>query len=406
MLTPLKLKQAVAQELEQNILEYWLKMMDVKHGGFYCFADFDGCIDSEHKKSVLLHSRILWSFAAAYRVLPNDKYLAAAEHTYNFIIEHALDREHGGMYWMLDAQGQPCDKQKHVYNQSFAIYALSEYYQASGNEKALKIAIELFEQIENYAYDNDFGGYSEAFSQDWKSIDNHLVCDTEEDVLADKSMNTHLHIMEAYANLHRCWPNALVQQRIEELLRLFKDKIINRSLHFGLFFTSDWKCISKDVSYGHDIEGTWLMDDAANQLSNRTFAQEIKALTSRMAKVTLKEGRDSDGSIFNELREGRMLDSDRIWWVQAEAMVGFYNAFQKEFLPAFWEATHTCWSVIANNLVDDQNGEWYWRTNRHGSPYLNDPKVEPWKCPYHNGRACLEIYSRINAYEEYNNACC
>ncbi|MGL6313274.1 AGE family epimerase/isomerase [Vibrio sp. WXL103] len=406
MLSLKKLKQQVSDEVQDNILGYWLTMVDKSRGGFNCYASFEGEIDPNHQKSVLLHSRILWSFASAYNVFPRQEYLAAADHTFAFIEQFALDPQHGGVYWMLDCEGQIADSQKHVYNQSFAIYALSEYYKASHNQQALQLAISLFELIEKHGFDAHYQGYHEAFDRTWQPIENHLVCDTEEGVLAAKSMNTHLHILEAYANLHKVWPDKRLEQQITALLELFKSEIIDDSLHFGLFFTPDWQCVSHDVSYGHDIEGTWLLDDAADQINDRNLANSIYQLTSRMAAVTLEEGLDSDGAVFNELQSGRLLDSDRIWWVQAEAMVGFYNAFQKDFSPKFWQAANDCWRIITTNLIDKNNGEWHWKTNRSGSPYINEPKVEPWKCPYHNARACLEIYSRINAYEEQNYACC
>ncbi|WP_035477376.1 AGE family epimerase/isomerase [Aliagarivorans taiwanensis] len=399
-------KHALADEVQSNILNFWLGMIDTERGGFHCFADFDGNIDKSHDKAVLLHSRILWSFAAAHRIMPNPEYLAAARHAYEFLSEQAMDKQHGGVYWQLDQNGAVVDSQKHVYNQGFAIYAFSEYYRASGDEGALEQAKALFKLVEQYAHDEQHLGYLEAFDQQWNSIDNHLVCDTAEEVLAEKSMNTHLHILEAYANLHRVWPDKQVEARLEELLLLLKDQVIDDSLHFGLFFSRDWQCVSQDVSYGHDIEGTWLLDDAANCLSNRALAKEIYALTSNMADVTLQEGIDHDGAVFNELQHHKMLDSDRIWWVQAEAMVGFFNAFEKDFAPQYWQAAQDCWQVIQKQLIDGDNGEWHWKTDRFGKPYSQEAKVEPWKCPYHNGRACLEVFSRINQYEEHVDARC
>ncbi|TKF54657.1 N-acylglucosamine 2-epimerase [Vibrio sp. F13] len=406
MLSLQKLKQQVSDEVQNNILSYWLEMVDTKRGGFNCYASFEGDIDLNHQKSVLLHSRILWSFSAAQITFPCNDYLEVAQHTFQFMKDHALDRTNGGVYWMLDSDGKVSDPQKHIYNQSFAIYALSEFYKATQSEEALCIAIELFDLVEKHGFDSINGGYHEAFNETWQPIDNQLVCDTEEGVLAGKSMNTHLHILEAYSNLYKVWPNHLLESRIHHLLLLFKDTIIDDKLHFRLFFTPEWQCISNDVSYGHDIEGTWLLDDAANQIHDRHLASDIYTLTSKMAEVTLREGLDTDGAVFNELQAGRLLDSDRIWWVQAEAMVGFYNAFQKDFAPEFWQGTNGCWNIITSTLVDIKHGEWHWKTDRSGTPYTNEPKVEPWKCPYHNARACLEIYCRINAYEEQKNVCC
>ncbi|OQQ10680.1 N-acylglucosamine 2-epimerase [Vibrio splendidus] len=384
----------------ESILDYWMQLQDFTVGGFYCYADFYGKVDTEHSKAVLLHSRILWTFSNAYRVLGKSEYLAAANHCYQFMTEYALDKDHGGVYWMLDKNGNVTDSQKHVYNQGFAIYAFSEYYLASGDESALAHANSLFELIESHAFDKEFGGYNEAFDREWNQIENHLVCDTAEGVLAEKSMNTHLHILEAYTTLHEACESASVQAQLHQLAELMKDKVVDKSLHYGLFFTRDWNCVSKDVSYGHDIEGTWLMDAAAGQLQDRELAHQIFEQTSKMANVTLVEGLERDGAVFNELREGFLLDSDRIWWVQAEAMVGFFNAYQKNSHAPLMQAAKDCWKIIQLQLTDSKNGEWFWKVSRLGKPYLDEPKVEPWKCPYHNGRACLEVYKRIAPLEQ------
>ena len=388
-------KEQLHKEAAENIFDFWLTLKDEIGGGFHCYADFNGHINTDYDKAVLLHSRILWSFASAYRALGDDRYLKAATHCFNFMAEKTVDREFGGVYWMLDKNGNVADSQKHIYNQGFAIYAFSEYYLASGDEKALELSKAIFELIEAHAFDAENGGYIEAFDRRWNEIENHLVCDTAEGVLAEKSMNTHLHIMEAYTTLHRAWKEPRVEEKILHLLTLIKDKVVDETLHYGLFFSRDWQCVSKDVSYGHDIEGTWLMDEAAGELSDREFASEIFSLTTEMAKVTLNEGLDRDGAVFNELREGHLLDSDRIWWVQGEAMVGFFNAYQKDPRPEFLQAAYQCWNIIQTQLKDKENGEWFWKTTREGKPYPGEPKVEPWKCPYHNGRACLEVFTRI-----------
>jgi mannobiose 2-epimerase len=205
--------------------------------------------------------------------------------------------------------------------------------------------------------------------------------------------------MEAYTTLHRADPNEYVQAQLKGLVTLTRDHIVNDILHYDLFFTRDWQCVSSDVSYGHDIEGTWLMDEAAGQLHDRELANEIFALTTDMAEVTLKEGLDRDGAVFNELREGHLLDSDRIWWVQAEAMIGFFNAYQKDSKAEYYTAALDCWNIIQTQIIDRQNGEWHWKTNRKGQAYTQEAKVEPWKCPYHNSRALLEVYARISPLE-------
>lgn len=403
MLELTQLKMQLKNEA-QNILEFWLQFQDNQLGGFYCYADFVGNIDPEHNKAVLLHSRILWTFSAAYRLLGDKRYLNAAQHCYQFIIDKALDKQHGGVFWLLDKNGNVTDSQKHVYNQGFAIYALSEFYLATGNKEALSVAMSLFELIESHAYDVAFGGYREAFDCSWNPIENQLVCDTAEGVLAEKSMNTHLHVLEAYTVLHQATQDPRVESQLAALSQIMAEKVVDDTLHYGLFFSRDWHCVSQDVSYGHDIEGTWLMDEAAKQIVNPQLAASITEQSSAMAKVTGEQGVDRDGAVFNELREGYLLDSDRIWWVQAEAMVGFFNAYQKEARPEFLAYTLGCWNIIQSQLKDNVNGEWYWKVNRLGEPYKNTAKVEPWKCPYHNGRACLEMIKRITNVEQTGQA--
>ncbi|WGK83260.1 AGE family epimerase/isomerase [Vibrio aestuarianus] len=384
-----------------GILDFWLNMQDKHLGGFYCYADYTGNIDTEHEKAVLLHSRILWTFSSAYRVLGDERYLAAAEHCYQFMIDKALDADKGGVYWLLDKNGNVTDSQKHVYNQGFAIYALSEFYLASGKTEAVEIAMNLFKLIEEHAFDVTYGGYREAFDKHWNPIENQLVCDTAEGILAEKSMNTHLHVLEAYTVLFQATKSEEVEAKLSALCQLMSEKVVDETLHYGLFFTRDWHCVSGDVSYGHDIEGTWLMDDAAKQLKNRDLAEKVFGQSYDMACVTSVEGLDRDGAVFNELREGHLLDSDRIWWVQAEAMVGFFNAYQKKNTPLLLDNALGCWNIIQGQLKDRVNGEWFWKVKRNGQTYKGLPKVEPWKCPYHNGRACLEMIKRIAEIESY-----
>jgi len=398
MLDLKEMKKQVRGEAE-SILEFWLKFQDKELGGFYCFADFSGRIDREYDKAVLLHSRILWTFSSAYRVLGDKRYLIAAEHCYSFIVDKAIDKQYGGVYWMLDKNGNVTDSQKHIYNQAFAIYALSEYYLAAGDEEAIGIARTLFDLIEENAFDIAYGGYLEAFDRIWNPIGNQLICDTAEDVLAEKSMNTHLHILEAYTVLYQATRDLKIMQKLTELSQLMSEKVVNSKLHYDLFFTRDWRCVSRDISYGHDIEGSWLMDEAAKELKEPNLSKQILEQSYKMAQVTNMEGIDRDGAVFSELRGGNLLDSDRIWWVQAEAMIGFFNAYQKKLDPVFLNNVIGCWTIIQKQLKDTTNGEWFWKVNREGNPYENTPKVEPWKCPYHNGRACLEIIKRMTMLE-------
>ncbi|MGN1281700.1 MAG: AGE family epimerase/isomerase [Succinivibrio sp.] len=381
----------------RNILDFWLNYIDRDFGGFYSFSDFTGNIVKEHGKGVLLHARILWAYAYGYRILKNDMYRMAAEHCYKFIRDCAVDRQSGGVYWFLDYKGMPTDTQKHVYNQSFVIYGLSEYYLATGDKEALDLALELFSLIEQHAYDSVYGGYREAYDKNWNPIENKLVCDTAEGVLSEKSMNTHLHILEAFTKLYEASHDETVQKQMAKLAKLMIDKVVNEQNHFGLFYTREWDCCSHDVSFGHDIEGSWLLDEAADQISDKELSNRIREVTTKMAEITARYGSDRDGATFNEFRDGHLLDTDRIWWVQAESMIGYFNAYQKTGNKEFLELSLCCFEIIRSQLKDGINGEWFWKVDRYGNPYKDCPKVEPWKCPYHNGRACLEMYKRIDS---------
>ncbi|MGN0908647.1 MAG: AGE family epimerase/isomerase [Succinivibrio sp.] len=390
----LDLFEASALEEGRSILDFWLAYEDPR-GGFYGYSDFKGNINKEAPKGVLLHSRILYAFSNGYLATGDRRYLKAAEHCYRFLSGPAYDSSEGGVYWMLDAACSPTDTQKHVYNQGFAIYALSEYYLASGDASALKLAKEIFGLVEEHCYDKENGGYLEAFDRHWDEARNDLVCDTAEGVLAEKSMNTHLHVLEAYTKLYEACGDELCGRRMEELALLMCRKVVMKNLHFGLFFSRDWKCVSHDISFGHDIEGSWLMDLAAALCPTRSARQEIRTLTLKMAEQCGREAFDSDGALFNEFRDGHLLDADRIWWVQAEGMVGFMNAFEKNHEQECLKRSQGLFDVIKNTLKDRVGGEWFWKTNRAGKPYEDTPKVEPWKCPYHNSRACFEICRRV-----------
>lgn len=377
------------------ILDFWANYRDDAFGGFYSYSSFTGEINPQAEKGVLLHSRILWAFSKGYNVLKEKKYLELAKHCYDFLKDVCYDKVTGGVYWSVSYDGKVLDSQKHIYNQGFFIYALSEYYLASGDAEALDLALKVFHLCEEHAFDEVYGGYREAFDRYFKPIENTLVCDTAEGILTEKSMNTHLHIMEAYTKLYEASHDEIVYKKLYELTKLILEKIIDEDSHYGLFFTRDWRCASKDISFGHDIEGTWLMDKAADQIKDAEFVNKLKAVTLKMAEVTAWQALDYDGAVFSELREGHLLDADRIWWVQAESMVGFMNAFEKSGRQKFLKLSLDCFRIIVSQLKDKVNDEWFWKVNRYGVPYEDKPKVEPWKCPYHNARACLEMYSRL-----------
>lgn len=388
---------SIKHELESNILGFWMAhTLDETNGGFYGFISRDLTVNPEAGKSLVLNTRILWTFASAYRITGNDTYLQIAERAYRYVNEHFTDPEYGGLYWMVDASGKPSETKKQVYGQAFAIYAYSEYYRATGNEAALQQAIDLFHTLEKYSYDQQYKGYFEALTREWLETDDNSL--SEKDLNEKKSMNTHLHVMEGYTNLYRVWKSDELHDKLKELIEITIKHIINEdNAHFILFFDEQWNGKSEHISYGHDIEGSWLLVEAAEVLGDEELLASAKAIAIRMAEATLNEGVDEDGGLLNEAGPEGFIDTDKDWWPQAEAVVGFYNAYQMTGEDKYREAAVRSWQFIESCIVDKEHGEWHWSVKRDGTPSENIEKVSPWKCPYHNGRACFEMIERLSS---------
>ncbi|WP_062047621.1 AGE family epimerase/isomerase [Bacillus sp. JCM 19034] len=391
----LELRQQIEKHLTNDILPYWIEhTVDYEQGGFYGYIANDQTIDMEANKGGILNSRILWSYSKAYRTLKDVRYLQIANHAFSFLIESFIDNDEGGIYWMVDYKGNPVDDRKHIYNQSFAIYGLSEYYLATRNEESLKIAKDLYELIEKHAYDKQNKGYLEAFTRTWGKDENVRL--SGKDLNTAKSMNTHLHILEAYTNLFRVWKDNGLKNKLKELIEVTIAQIIHpQTYQFILFFDEKWRPASTVVSYGHDIEGSWLLYEAAEVLGDESLLQKVEAVSLKMAEKVLEEGIDHDGSVINELEENGHIDKDRVWWVQAESMVGFYHAYQLTKDEAYLNAVYRLWKYTKKHLLDHENGEWFWKLDENNTVYRDFPKVEPWKCPYHNSRFCFEMLERI-----------
>lgn len=388
------LKTRVEQELRSNILPFWLKYtVDDEFGGFRGQITNDLVIDPKADKGLILNARILWTFSKAYSVYGEDAYLVAATRAYEYILRHFWDNEFGGVYWMLNYRGEPYDSKKRVYGQAFTVYALAEYYLATHDDEALKRAIRLHEIIENTAQDSKFGGYFETYERDWSLAQDQRL--SEVDMDEKKSMNTHLHMVEAYANLSRVWKDEKLRQRLRELIEIFLAHIINHdSHHFRLFFEEDWTPKSDVVSFGHDIEGSWLLCEAAEIYGDQQLLKKVKDEAVRTAEAVYREALDRAGGLLYEAENGEIIDSDKHWWPQAEAVVGFLNAYQITGHYHFRTAAHSTWAFINKYIVDHTNGEWFWKVSRDAVPSNDKYKVDPWKCPYHNSRMCFEVMAR------------
>lgn len=391
-----RLKQEVREVLEFNILRFWIdRMQDKEHGGFYGRIDNKNVLHADADKGAILNARILWTFSAAYRVLRNPEYLITANRAKRYFIDHFIDPEYGGVYWSLDYKGQPKDTKKQFYAIGFAIYGLSEYARATGNKEALMQAIRLYHCIEEHALDHEQGGYIEAMTRDWQPIADMRL--SEHDANYPKSQNTHLHIIEPYANLYRVWPSAELEKSLRNIIDIFTDKILNpETHHLDLFFDMDWtRGAGQLESYGHDIECSWLMHEAALVLGDREVLSKVEPIVKMVASASEK-GLLANGAMIHEanLTTGT-IDDDLHWWVQAEAVVGFVNIYEHFHNKSAFDKALRLWEYIKDNLVDYKFGEWYWSRHRDGSLNTIDDKAGFWKCPYHNSRMCLEILERF-----------
>lgn len=382
--------EEIRQHLTGTIIPFWKGLRDEENGGYYGYKGFDLTVDPKAVKGCILNSRILWFFSNAFLLLKDRELLSYAAHAWEFLKDHCIDPDNGGIYWSVGWNGQPEETIKHTYNQAFAIYALSSYYDASGNQEALDLAEKLFHLIENRCKDE--GGYEEAFDREFHRIDNEKL--SENGVMAERTMNTLLHVFEAYTELYRVGKKKEVAEKLQEILTVFADKVYNpQKRRQEVFFDRNWNSLIDLYSYGHDIETAWLIDRGCQILGDEALRNEMGIITREMTASVYEHG-FSENSLMNECERG-INDTTRVWWVQAEAIVGFFNGYQKETEKAcYLEAAKAIWDYIKCFMVDPRPGsEWYWAVDEKGKP-LEKPIVEPWKCPYHNGRMCMEIIRR------------
>jgi cellobiose epimerase len=382
-------------ELQDNILPFWMNhTLDHEKGGFYGAVTNDLQVVNSVERSAVLCARILWTFSTAYRAHKNEQYLLVARHAYDYLTRHFWDADYGGIYWSIDYQGHPVNDRKHTYAQSFAIYGLTEFYRATGEPESLRLAQELFRLIELHTFDVVNQGNLECRSCEWQSLDDMRLSDR--DMNCAKSMNTLLHLIEAYTNLMMVWDNSELISKQQGLLRAFFDHVVDtQTYHLKLFFDLGWKSLSNEVSYGHDIEASWLLVEAAEVLGDPELLALARTLAVKIAQAVYDEGRNADGSLSYE-RTSNKLNEDRHWWVQAEAVVGFYNAYQISGQAYFAQAAIHCWQYIEDKFVDRQHGDWFKVLNKQNIPYLDHYKVGPWECPYHHSRVCFEMMQRLS----------
>lgn len=381
---------AARRHLEEAILPFWMKLKDDRFGGFYGYMGQDLTVDKEAEKGCILHSRILWFFSEAAMVLNRSDLREYADHAYRFIREHCMDKVHSGIFWSMTFDGTPLDTTKHTYNQGFAIYALSAYYRLTGNEEALNLAKEIFRLIEKNCTD-EFG-YLEAFTADWGPESNEKL--SENGVMAEKTMNTLLHVFEGYSGLYQACGDAEVGKAMERILKIYSEKIWSEDLKRQLvFFDREYNSIIDLYSYGHDIESSWLMDWGCGLLGDEALSASFSRINEAMARAVFDAAWDH-GSLANECDRGEKNEL-RIWWVQAEAVVGLTHLWQKTGEEPYRQAAAENYRFILEHVFDHRPGsEWFWAVDESGRPDPEKPIVEPWKCPYHNGRMCMELIRR------------
>lgn len=383
--------EEIRDELTKHIIPFWKKLRDDENGGYYGLLTYDLALDKKAPKGCILNSRITWFFSNAYLLLKDESLLAEAKHGYTFLKEHCIDKENGGVFWSMTYDGKPLDTTKHTYNQAFTIYALSSYYAASGDKEALELAYTLKDIIEERCTDDL--GYMEAFNAAFEKVDNDKL--SENGVIADKTMNTLLHVFEAYTELYRVDKNEQVGERLRWMLDVIAEKIYNPEEHRQeVFFDREYNSLIDLYSYGHDIETAWLVDRGLEILGDPAYTEKLSPITKDLTNQVIKTAFNGH-SLANECEKG-VVNTTRIWWVQAETLVGLINGYERDnSRNDYLEAAKAEWNFIRDYQIDKREGsEWFAEVTEEGKPNQVKEIVEPWKCPYHNGRMCMEVLKR------------
>ena len=387
----------VEGEWRERIAPFWLEHApDGGHGGFRGLITNDLRVEERADKGAVLNARILWTFSRAFRLYGVPSFRRMAERAHAYLAAHFTDRAHGGVFWTVDYKGRPADARKRTYAQAFALYGLTEFHDAAGGREALDAAFRLFRLLETRGHDRAHEGYFETFERDWAVAADQRLSEVDED--EKKSMNTHLHVLEAYAALARATGDGEVRARLRALVEIFLAHIVHPSgSHLRMFFDETWACKSSRRSFGHDIEASWLLCEAAGVLGDAELSARVRCAALKLAQSVSAAGLDADGGLLYEAdAQGHLTDTDKHWWPQAEAVVGFLNAYQLGGGEHFLEAAAHVWAFVERRLLDREHGEWFWKTSRAGRPARELPKVSLWKCPYHNGRMCFEAVRRLD----------
>ena len=393
-------RDEVAADLKDNLLPWWsLKTPDYVNGGFYGRINGSDSVFTEADKGGIMNARILWTYSAAYRITKDTSYLRLATRAKDYCLEYFIDKEFGGAYYTLDYKGVPKNTVKHIYTNSFFIYGFSEYARATGDNEALETAKAIFELFEKYALDQESNGYFEVFSRNWERVRLRMIGESSDN--DEKTMNTSLHLMEAYANLYRVWPEERMAARLKNMVELFLDKIIdNNTYHLINFMDRDWNRTSEVDSYGHDIECSWLLHEAALLLGDKPLIERVEDVSVKIAEA-VEIAIQPDGSlIYEKDRATGHVNENRSWWAQVETIVGYFNAWEISGSDKFLNYSINCWNYTRDHFIDKTNGGWFQIVNPNGEVRRGD-KAGHWVCPYHNGRMAMEIIERVEKLQNH-----
>lgn len=387
---------SMKKEFDGHVFPFWEGLIDKEYGGYYGEMNFDLELDKKAVKGCILNSRILWFFSNAYLTLKDKKYIEYAAAAYEFLKKAFLDKEYGGVYWSVSYDGKPVEDMKHTYNQAFAIYGLSSYYDATKDEDALKTAFDIFNIIEEKCRDND--GYLEAFTRVFGDESNEKL--SENGVMATRTMNTLLHVMEGYTELYRVSGDERVKEKICEILDIFRNKIFNPAEErMEVFFDADYNSLIDLHSFGHDIETAWLIDRTVEVLKAEGTKYDMSDITKVLTEKIYRDCFEGD-CLPAEKCKG-VVEETRVWWVECETVIGFINGYQKTGDRKYLDAAEKTWKYIEKYIIDPREGsEWYSDVNKDGVPESRKPIVDAWTCPYHNGRMYFEVLNRMKQIKE------
>lgn len=390
-----ELKPILSENLKENILKFWTtKTVDTLNGGFIGLVNSENEPVAAANKGAVLNTRILWAFSAAAIHFNSQEYRDLADRAYNYVSSFFTDKTFGGVYWELDCKGNVINPRKQIYAQAFAIYAFAEYYKLTGNPEVLRSAVRIFNLLEKYSYEPSCNGYLEALGENWTAVTDFRL--SNKDLNTPFSMNTHLHVMEAYTNLYRVWKADELHQALVRVTKLFPEKFIDKSGHLVLFFDNHWKSQGTFFSYGHDIEFAWLVSEAAHETGDAELISQTDKIAVEIPRLIMRVGLDSDGGLFygKDFVSGSM-NKDKEWWPQAEAMVAFAKAYRISGDRKFQDALFKVWTFTDKHIVDHNHGEWFLKVDLNGKLYPGQEKAGFWKCPYHNTRAMIKLVETI-----------